>query len=79
MKLRLETFVRKIIIIIYTWLLLFKNHFSNPQTGGTISQGFRLQMAGRPSFASMRWKQSSCVHVVFIWSKHARRVSSAPS
>ena len=62
----------------FTWLLLFKNHFFNPQTGSIISQGFRWQISGLPSFASMRWKQPLCVQVVFTWSEHARRVSSAP-
>ena len=28
--------------------------------------------------ASMRWRQSLCVQMVFMWSEHARRVSSAP-
>ena len=78
MKSRLEIFASKIITVSYTWLLLFKNHFFNPQTGATLLQGFRLQMSGRPSFASMRWKQSLCVQLVFTWSEHARRVSSAP-
>ena len=78
MKLRPEIFAWKIITVNYTWLLLFKNHFFNPQTGSTISQGFRLQMSGWPSFASMRWRQSLCVQVVFMWSEHARRISSVP-
>ena len=76
MKSRLEIFASKIITVNYTWLLLFKNHFFNPQTGSIISQGFRLQMSGWPSFASMRWRQSLCVQVVFMWSEHARRISS---